>query len=49
MSHKEIGRKVGEEERRMGRGWGMFTRPDISRSGLWGTAEKRDTNIGLKN
>ena len=56
LSHKEIGRKVEWERwgslrrRRMGgRGGGMFTRPDISRSGLWGTAEKRDTNIGLKN
>ena len=45
-------RKMGkfeEEEEDGGRGGGMFTRPDISRSGLWGTAEKRDTNIGLKN
>ena len=43
-------RKMGkfEEEEEDGVG-GMFTRPDISRSGLWGTAEKRDTNIGLKN
>ena len=52
---KRLGERLNEKDGEVwggGGGWGwggMFTRPDISRSGLWGTAEKRDTNIGLKN